>query len=148
MIYSKAHKYIKQQVESVLPNPHEHKDVFNVDNVASSIISKKDAYHIGITFGGQERQDQSIDTTLSCAITLFYKAGKDVQREYLEALDISSDVVRSCSSLSAMYAFRSTDNYPIQRANIGSVETEPFDTNDNSFKIIISMELLIDESIC
>ncbi len=145
-MYSKIRKYLNQQIEEVFKGAKEHKDVFNADNIPSTKFDR--SYHVIFDVPSISRGQQSLNSAASATVTLFFEAQRDVQSIYDEALDIASDVSRNCGSLKSLAQFRETDNYPLQDCNCNSITALELDTNDNSFKIILSFDLLINETIC
>tara|TARA_R110001632_G_scaffold52197_6_gene129728 strand:+ start:840 stop:1277 length:438 start_codon:yes stop_codon:yes gene_type:complete len=145
-MYSKVRAYLRDQIKSVIPKAYEHKDVFNVENIASSKIDE--AFHIAYSPASISIGQQNVETTVTVIITLFFKAERDVQVRYDSAMDLASNVMRTCASTASVYAARDIDGYPIQQVAPTGINTEQFDTNDNTFKIILSMDLLIIETIC
>lgn len=147
-MYSKVRKYINQQIKDIYGKDlNEWKDGFNTDNIPRTEL-KKGAYHIFYEPSSIVQGQSSVDTSLSVDVTLAFSAKNKVQDKYDEAMDKASNLMRSCASQSAMYSFRDTDNYPIQQVSPTGITATPFDTNDNSFKIVISMDVLINETIC
>jgi hypothetical protein len=147
MKYSKIREYISQTITSYDSDFQEHNEAFNSENIAKSRFDK--GFFIEYSIPSITTGPETAFTSNASATIQFSFKGFRCPRERLDdSMDIVGEISQLLASVKNVFAYRVTDDFPIQNVFPTSQVPEPLENNDNAILINLELDLSIMLSSC
>ena len=146
MSLSKIRAYFNNQIKAVDSDFKPHNDAFNDENLPATSIDK--SYHLTYEISSSALGQQMVEQVIGVSIKFYFKGYLDTIVMFDDAMNLVNTISNNAMSKDAIYAFRSTDNYPLQLVEMLSMTPEQFDKNDNSMTVDVEFNANIFYNIC
>ena len=148
MNYADLGAYINQQVRAVDSKFNPWTDGFNFDNVPQASLDKR--YHINMNSTSTGDGQQAFTDTIDIFVQASFKGGNKVQQKIFESLDLMRNVRDKIVNAQDLYAYNTTldPDQTIQKIVPLSIVAEALPTNDDDFKITISLQAITAYTFC
>lgn len=139
MTLSKIRTYLKARIKAVDANLVEWNNSFSVDKLPDSMFDS--AYWITYQVNASEESQVYFIDSIAVQMQFCFHSFNNQPSDFDTAMDKVNNIKLEAISKSNIAAFRSTDNFPIQR--VIPVSQLPIEAVENEKKIIIELNLEI-----